>query len=144
MKPTDQKIIVEIRPSRSLGLFLSATHLASSIVVVYLALLLPVTLVLLLPLLWNWWRGWSTHAALSSRTAVTRVEWGRDDTWTLFERQGRRSGMALQQRNFVAPWMTLLSFSCKSCLFHRHVILLGDNSDADQVRRLRVRLRLSG
>ncbi|MCB1829677.1 MAG: hypothetical protein H6964_17710 [Chromatiaceae bacterium] len=144
MKPTGQKNVIEIGPSRSLGRFLSATHFIGLIAVVYFTPRFPVTLILILPLLWSWWRGWSVHVALSSRSAVEKVEWGMDDGWILYQKQGAQSGAKLQQRNFVAPWMTLLSFSCSSGFFSRYVILLGDNCDADQLRRLRVRLRLNG
>lgn len=142
MKPIGQKSIVDIGPSRSLGLFLSAVHLIASIVVVYVSLQHPLCLALILPLLWSWIRGWTIYVTQTGRSAVTRVEWGTNDTWTLIDKQGGRIKQRLMQRNFVAPWMTLLSFSCHTG-FHRHVILLGDNADADQVRRLRVRLRLN-
>jgi len=83
------------------------------------------------------------HAALTGDSALARVEWGADGAWTLTERQGRQTGAKLLEPSFVAPWLTLLSFSCESNLFHRHVILLEDNTSADQVRRLRVRLRMT-
>lgn len=142
MKPAGQKTVVDIGPSWSLGLFLCSIHLIALILVLYYALRLPLCLVLVLPLLWSWIRNWSMHVALTGRSAVARVEWRADDTWTLIEKQGRQTSARLVERNFVAPWMTLLSFSGQTG-FRRHVILLGDNSDADQLRRLRVRLRLN-
>ena len=141
MKPTGEKNIVEIRPSRWLGLFLCATHLSAMIVVFASALRYPFCLVLLLPLVWSWARGWSVHVTLSHRTALEQVEWDANGAWNLSQRRGGQISAKLIERSFVSPWMTLLSFSCQHA-FRRHVILLADNSDADQVRRLRVRLRL--
>jgi len=143
MKPVGITSIVEIGPSRLLGLFLCSTHLIALVVVIDLSRWYhPLCLFLVLPLLWSCVSGWTTYVTLSVRGAVGRVEWGADDGWTLVERRGGRVSAELVGRSFVAPWMTLLSFSCQSG-FRRHVILLDDNSDADQVRRLRVRLRLN-
>jgi len=142
MKPVGQKTVVDIGPSRSLGLFFCSIYLIALIVVIGVSLRYPLCFALIPVLLWNWIRGWSMHVALTDRSAVARVEWGRDDAWTLLERQGRQTSARLMERNFVAPWMTLLSFSGRIG-FRRHVILLGDNCDADQLRRLRVRLRMN-
>ena len=144
MKPVRQKNVIEIQPSRLLGLFLCATHLSALTAVIDCALQYPLCWILTVPLLWNWIRARSLHAVLTDRNAIARVEWGADDAWTLIERRGRQISARPVERNFVAPWMTLLSFTCQTGCRRRHIILLADNSDADQVRRLRVRLRLSG
>ncbi len=142
MKPTGQKHTVDIRPSRTLGWFLCSIHLIALTVVVYYSLRLPICLLLILPLYLSWIRSWSNQVLLSADEAVVSVEWGSNGAWALIERQGRRTEAQLMERSFAAPWLTLLSFSCQTGV-RRYVILLSDNSDTDQVRRLRVRLRLN-
>jgi len=144
MKPVGQHTAVDIGPSRLLGLYLSATHLVALLVALYLAQYHPFCFGLAIPLFWSWRRGWSLYAVQSSQAAVSAVEWRQDGSWTLVDKQQRRHSAKLIEPSFVASWMTLLSFSAESIFARRHVILLKDNSDLDQVRRLRVRLRLHG
>ncbi len=142
MKKPTQKLIVDIRPSRRLALFISLTHFAALLVIARLGIQYPVLLLLLVPVLVSGIRSWRVHGLLRGDRAVRRVEWGPDGEWTLFGPDGDRRSALLQSNGIVLPWITLLNFSLGG-LRRRHLILLKDNCDPNQVRRLRVRLKLN-
>ena len=140
MQQIHPKIVIRLSSSKRLGLFVAAVHCAALAALLWCALYQPLVLFLLAPLgaslVWNWREQVSRRGAVS----VQQVEALADGSWRLTDRRGRVFAARLAQENFVAPWMTLLTFRCGR-FRNRHILLLSDNSDPDAVRRLRVRLR---
>ncbi|MCB1761767.1 MAG: hypothetical protein KDI27_01350 [Gammaproteobacteria bacterium] len=142
MSSIGSKHIIDIGPSRSLGILLCLANLSALALIAVYSLDDPHYLCLVLPLLWNWIDNWSTHVSLSGGRAVVRLEWGADGQWRLIERSGICREAALAERNYISSWMTLLCFLPTSGA-RRYLILTKDNCDLVQLRRLRVRLWLS-
>jgi toxin CptA len=136
---------LHLRPGGSKGLaaFLLLTHGAATVAV------------LLLPL------PWFGRAALAAAVAVGLVYavwahllralpwsvrealWDPDGTWTLTLGSGRRLEARLSPSTFVSPFLVVLNF--RRGRWRRCALLLpADALDLDLLRRLRVRLRLSG
>jgi toxin CptA len=74
---------------------------------------------------------------------VREAVWRPDGTWTLTLASGRELEARLLTSTFVSPALVLLSFRC-----HRarrcSLVLFADALESELLRRLRVRLRLSG
>ncbi len=82
---------------------------------------------------------WYRYLSPSGGLAVAAVEWGGDEDWTLFDRQGRVITAALYGSSFVHPWLIVLNFRIpggKRC----SLCLTADRVDREQLRRLRMRL----
>lgn len=140
---TGQRLTLAITSSRWLALFVVATHLAAMAVAVAVAVTsdADLALLLLLPVAAGLYRSWRMRVSLTAGSAIRLLEWQADGGWVVTDTAGRSLPGRLLKRSFVAPWLTILSFSLGG-LTRRHVLLLPDNADPGQVRRLRVRLRL--
>ncbi|MGH8029792.1 MAG: protein YgfX [Arenimonas sp.] len=91
------------------------------------------------------------------RRALTRLTWHADGTWTLHDAAGARFEGELQGSSLVHDWLLVLNFRLEgdgrppglesgprhSRKALRTRALLGDEIDAQALRRLRVRLRLA-
>ncbi len=139
MKQLPQRIYIQLHSSRRLALFVAATHLLTLSVITLLPpdglLRAPLTLAVL----FGFHRAWKQWVRLDGRSAVTGLELAPTGEWTLFNPRGALTPARLLGNSFVSPSLTLLNFSLGR-MRRRKVILLTDNADPDQVRRLRVRL----
>lgn len=89
---------------------------------------------------WLWVR---RHPALGlTPQAVTRIVWHADGNWTLHRAQGEPHAAALLPGSLVHPWLLVLRFRLESGVAVSRVIL-GDETDADALRRLRARLSVT-
>ena len=85
----------------------------------------------------------SAHLLRALPWAVREAMWETDGTWTLTLGSGRRLDAMLSPSTFVSPFLVVLNFRCGR--WRRCALLLpADALDLDLLRRLRVRLRLSG
>lgn len=94
-------------------------------------------LVVLTLLVGNAWR--IDRQLAGAADAVDGLVLAQADRWTVHLRDGRRLSARSARRPYVSLPLMALSLRCAD---HRtrHVLLLADNSDATQRRRLRVRL----
>jgi toxin CptA len=82
------------------------------------------------------------HAMLLGRHAVRRVAWSAAGAWSLTDGEGREhADCTLQPEPTIGPPLTVLRLKDAQGAT-RAVLLLEDSVDADQLRRLRARLRL--
>jgi len=73
-----------------------------------------------------------------------RAVWMDDGNWVLFNADGDESGAQLRSGCFVHPLLTIINLRLVDAPWysrHRVIILTADNIDAENFRRLRVRLR---
>ena len=134
-----------LRPgsSRRLLLFLLVAHGSA------LALIATLTLD------W-WWRAVLAAAVLSglayscAADVLYRLPWGvrealwaPDGSWTLTLVSGRELEATILPATFSSTWLVVLNFRCGRWPWCS-LPLFPDALDADQLRRLRVRLRLEG
>lgn len=75
--------------------------------------------------------------------ALVEAVWHPDGAWTLTLASGQELPARLLPSSYVSPALVVLNFRCGRWLL-RSLVLARDALDADQHRRLRVRLRLAG
>jgi len=131
---------IRLRPSWWLASYLGLVHgiAAAGVMATPLAFHMETPLLLLLTVS-------LVHALrrvlLRSPRAVVALTCDRDGAWLLELGDGQVLGAELRPGALIHPRLMILSF--RGSQSGLNVVLTGDNVDADQVRRLRVRLRLS-
>lgn len=132
-------IVLHLRPSASLRWTAVALHALAFVLIGagYPAVLLKY--LLLTAILFDAWRCDSRFRRPPAREVATLLL-GANDSWQLIGRDGLPRRADLVRAPLVSPFVTALTFRCED-RSRRHVLLLGDNVDADAFRRLRVRLR---
>src|SRR5574340_801052 len=79
------------------------------------------------------------HAALlRAAEAVIAVEIGEDGRIALQTRRGNWHECRLSGDSFVSPWLTIMILAQENRLRARYVVIVPDNVDAGDFRRLRV------
>lgn len=141
MKNPPEPIRLHLKPSRRLSLFIDATHFTAFGLLLWLETLEASVLILVAPVLASWHLRRKTFVALKGREAIRLLEWRPEGDWVLYDGQAVAQSAKLLGSSTVWSWIVILGFSAGT-FKRRYVILPGDNADADQVRRLKVRLRL--
>ena len=141
MKKPPEPIRLHLKPSRRLSLFIDATHFTAFGLLLWLETLEASVLILVVPVLASWHLRRRTFVALEGREAIRLLEWRPEGDWILYDGQAVAQSAKLLGSSTVWSWIVILGFSAGT-FKRRYVILPGDNADADQVRRLKVRLRL--
>ena len=141
MKNPPEAIRLHLKPSRRLRWFIDATHFTAFGLLLWLETLEASALILVVPVLASWHLRRKTFVALAGGGAVRLVEWRPEGDWILYDGQAAARSAKLLGCSTVWSWIVILGFSAGT-FKRRYVILPGDNADADQVRRLKVRLRL--
>ncbi len=136
---------LHLRPglSRGLALFLLLTHGAAVLAVLLLPLpcygRAALAAAVAAGLAYAVW----AHLLRALPWSVREALWEPDGAWTLTLGSGRRLEARLSASTFVSPFLVVLNFRCGR--WRRCALLLpADALDLDLLRRLRVRLRLSG
>ena len=83
-------------------------------------------------------------ALLRAAEAVIAVEIGEDGRIALQTRRGDWHECRLSGDSFVSPWLTIMILTQENRLRARYVVIVPDNVDAGDFRRLRVWMRWSG
>jgi toxin CptA len=84
-----------------------------------------------------------THVLYVAPRAVREATWDSDGTWTLTLVSGEREEASLLPSTYVTARLLVLSFRCGQWR-HRALVLTADALEPNLLRRLRVRLRLTG
>ena len=135
---------ISIKPSRRLALVLCAAHAAaaSAVLIVDFPIWLKIVLVLII--------GASSGAYLygtalrRSSGAVVGLEISDDGALSFQTRCGEWREGRLLGSSFVSPYLTILNIGTEGKFFARHVVIMPDCVNAEDFRRLRVRLRWGG
>ncbi len=139
MKTEEERLNIHLRPSRLLAGFLLLSHTLA----LFFCLTLPLSLQLLsgslllifCSLSWNWYSHLSTH----NTNRLKQVIGKRDGSWLLIDHADNLYPARLLPSTTVFTYLTILNFSYGA--FNRqHLVLFPDSVEADQMRRLRVRL----
>lgn len=83
------------------------------------------------------------HGLKNLPTSIVSVVWADDAEWLLFDKRGKKTRANLDGNSFIHPWCTVLVFKQKKHFFSKNLILISDNIDKDDFRRLRVRLKIT-
>lgn len=135
---------ISLKPSRRLALLLCVAHAAAAGAV--LAIDLPIWLKLSLGLLIGASCGVYLYATalLRSGGAIVGLEIRDDDALSIQTRRGEWREGRLLGSTFVSPYLTILNIGTEGRFLARHVVIMPDGVDAEDFRRLRVRLRWGG
>lgn len=131
---------IHLSPSPWLARYIHALHGALLLFCLFLPLPWPWRLLAACAVVIGWRFAWQRHVAGVGESGFEAIEWQSDGDWWLQEGSGCSHPVTLLAGSFVSNWMVVLRFRLGR-FRHRQLILLADNTDADQLRRLRVRLR---
>ena len=132
---------ISIKPSRRLALFLCCAHAAAAAAV--LVIDLPLWLGIALLLIIGTSCGVYVYGSALRRGggAVVAIEIDDDGALSFQLRRGEwREGMLLGS-SFISHYLTILNIKTGGDFFARHVVIVPGCLDAEDFRRLRMRLR---
>ena len=136
-------LLLEVSSSRFLLILLFSLHLLSLV----LLLLMPLSIFFVisgaLVILTSTVYTILYHAFKNLPSSITDLIWDIEDEWFLFQKDGSKIAVALDGNSFVHPWFAVLNFQQENKLFSRSVVLLSDNVNKNDFRRLRVRLKVT-
>ena len=135
-------LVIDLRSSRWLAVYLCATYASAAGALMSLPIAGLYQGIALAALAGIGIVSWRTHILRCTRRAIIRMVWQADGSWSLEQRDGSCIAARLLPSSFLHPVLMVLNFT-HSKWRHRHVVLMPDAADAAQLRRLRVRLRLS-
>ena len=81
------------------------------------------------------------HGARRSPRAIVLLAWDRHGRWRLLQRDGRVLDVRLAPGGYAHPQLVVLAFRSARGRRRVHVLAVPGMVDADQLRRLRARLR---
>ena len=131
------------RPSRQLAAFLLVAHGAALAVVFAIPLEWYWRALLALAVVGGFAHALSAHVLYLAPWAVREVTWDSDGTWALTLVSGERVVARLLPSTYVTVRLLVLSFR-QGRWRHRALVLAADALEPNLLRRLRVRLRLTG
>jgi hypothetical protein len=132
---------LEIRPSRTLGYWVSMAYSLPLLLLPFLQLPGWLNLVLLMLLTGGFIRTWRSQVLLLHQDAVQSLHWGEEKHCLLGLRSGSQQQKVLCNQVFLMPWLVILYFN-KTGFGKDSLLLLPDMVDPETFRKLRIRLQL--
>jgi toxin CptA len=132
---------ISVTPSRQLALLLCAMHLAAAGAVSVTPAPPWVRFVLLLAIAASLFHCLARDAVLCAPGAIVALEIGEDGVVSFRTRRGTWFECAVLGSSFVSPRLTIVHLRQSGQRRTRHVILVPDNVEGEDFRRLRVWLR---
>ena len=133
-------LFIRLGASRRLTVVLGAVYVGA--VVCGFAIDLPVAIrgIIAVCVLFAGVRCDALHGSRRSARAIVLLVWDRHGRWRLLQRDGRVLDVRLEPGGYTHPKLVALTFRTPPGRRLR-VLMVADMVDADQLRRLRVRLR---
>jgi hypothetical protein len=139
-EPHESSLFIPLRTSRQLGLAFAGLHLGAIACALANSLPLEVRLLVVICVALSAWNCIRLHATGGAARAIVLIVWDRQGQWRLVQRNGRVLDAWLAHGAYSHPSLTALPFVTRGGR-RRCVVIVGDRVDAEQMRRLRVRLR---
>ena len=150
---------LEIKSSKILLFFLLGIHLVALILVYFLEFTLFLSISVSTFIILSAYFVINKYALLNSSKAIVKLIWDANNEWILETKNGKTIQAELKRDSYIHSFMTILIFSRSPDEAKRNpgetpglrklhpgykynVILLKDNLDENDFRRLRVRLRV--
>jgi hypothetical protein len=134
-------IKVNLEFSAWLASYLLLMHLLASVIVILLDLGLALSSSLLAFILFSLIYHWRRYLLYLHPNSVIGVEWSHDRGWLIGLKSGNRVRVELCPTSFVSRSIMVLHFNSND-YGRRNVAIAGDALDRDQLRRLRVLLKM--
>jgi hypothetical protein len=137
-------IVITVRPSKWLNLWLYITHIFAIPVVFMADLVVPVQVLLIVTICLSLFFSIGKYIYFREANSIVRIILNGADEWWLTTVRGDTISATLLPAALVHPLLVILPFQTRDGTYT--VILTPDVTDPDMLRRLRVRLRfpLSG
>lgn len=132
---------VTLKPSRQLAIALTGAHLGAAATLFPLDIFLWTKLGFAMVVAISLAATIRRHALLASRTAVVAVELHELDRAVLQTRNGLWHDARLLETTYVSPFLSVLNLRITGRLVPRHMLIVKDNVDPEDFRRLRAWLR---
>ena len=150
---------LEIKPSKILLLFLLGIHLVALILIYFLEFTLFLSISFYTFIILSAYFVINKYALLNSSKAIVKLIWDTNNEWILEAKNGETIQAELKQDSYIHPFISILIFNCRQdgvqanagkftgfyklkLGFTCNVILLKDNVNENDFRRLRVRLKV--
>jgi toxin CptA len=131
------------RPSRILIVFLVAIHGGALGLLPWLALPWGLVILLGVGVMVSGYLSLREQALLATPRAIVQVSWDRgEDSWHLYQRDGRERVGKLFTGYFIGPRLVILNFVLGPWWRRVNIVFLPDNTDPESLRRLRVRMQI--
>lgn len=130
-------IRIVLKPSRLLASFVTSGHLVAGVMLVPLAMPLWAKSLILLAIA----AGLAHRAVGFARSPIISIAIHDSTRATITLRDQRELPAAILETTYVSHWLTAVNLRVGDERLARHVLLLPDNVDADDFRRVRVALR---
>jgi toxin CptA len=132
---------ITLGSSRLLALALAAAHAAAAIALVPLDFPAWAKVLVVLLVAASLVHALRRHAWLSSAASVKAIELHEHDRVTLEVGDGTRHAARVLGTTYVTPRLCVMNLRIAERLFVRHAVIVADNVDPEDFRRLRVWLR---
>lgn len=132
---------VALTPSPYLAIFFIALHLAAAVILAPLDLALWIKLALAMAIAASLAHVLWRHAFLKSRSALISVELREADRAAVQTREGTWQDARILSTSYVSPLLTVLNLRLRGETLPRHIVIVPDNVDFEDFRKLRVLLR---
>jgi toxin CptA len=135
---------ISVKPSVLIAVAVSILHVGAAAVVWLLPIPVPGKAVFTLAIAVSLIYFMARDAALHASRSIVALELGEDGEIACQTRNGAWLECELLGSSYVSPGMTVVNLRARGWMGYRRVILVPDNVDADDFRRLRTWLRWRG
>lgn len=132
---------VTLKPSRCLVLAMIGVHAAAALIVIPLDLPSWAMLSLVALIAASLAHALLRDACLRTSGALVAIELGENDTANVLTRDGEWRKARVLPTTYVTPLLTVINIRVPPRVWARHMVILPDSCDAEDFRKLRVRLR---
>ncbi len=130
-------LFIELTSSRYLACLLLLSYGGAGALLFFLPLSVWFVIPLLCLLSFDGYRHWRLSVKRNDPRAIVRLAWYEEDEWSLWRRDGSQMTCQGLRQSVNYPQLVVLNFSTGF-----NLVLLPDSADREQLRRLRVRLRM--
>ena len=133
---------LEIKPSRILCSLLLILHLFALAIIFILDFEFLINILVAILIAVSAYISIFQTAFRKSSSAIIKLVWDSNNEWILENNRGEQLNAELLRDSYVSSVMTVLNFKCKNHFRHKSIILLKDNINENDFRKLRVRLKV--
>lgn len=132
----------ELKPSAILAALLLILHGGAIIILFWISWPFWIKSSLILICIGDFILQWQRHARLSNKSSVTHFWLESNGTWNLQYQDGKVAMGVLQGDSVCTVYFVLLNFKIENKRWRTSIIILPDAMHKDNLRRLRVLLRM--
>lgn len=135
----DRPLCLEFRPSRILQLSIGLTHLAALVSLMLASLQSVALAALAILVIANALYLYACYTSMAMPASIRKLGWSPAQGWRLPQRDGESLPLSLREPLFVSRHLLVARFASHRYR-HHSLLVVADSLNADDFRRLRVRL----